>query len=451
MALAQADLVVHGGPLVTMDARRRVFADGAVVAHDGVIVDVGPAQAILERWQPARQLDVHGLVMMPGLVNAHVHMTGLDLMPGIEPADSPRETHLQQWAIPSHVVCTPDDERTTARYLALSLLKQGITAFIDAGTNRFPDAVLDGLRDMRLRGAIGTWTWDLWRDPPEFSSTTDQAIRRMCEAMDLTPPDARVRVWPIVVGHTSCSDELWTAAAAEARRRKSNWSFHMSPGTNDGDYHRQRFGCDPLVHLNDLGVLDERAIVTHALYVSDAEIDVLNRTGASVAFCPAGSLHLASGLSRAGRHLEMRRVALGTDSPHNLPLLHAAGLACSLYGDMCLNRGALMPEQALEWMTLAGVDALGAAHEIGSLEVGKKADIAVFEVSQPIYNIANALIHHPTTGRAVHVFIDGVQVVCDGHVDGEEAIVAAAVEAGRAVAKRAGWPARTGWPLIEGV
>ena len=136
------------------------------------------------------------------------------------------------------------------------------------------------------------------------------------------------------------------------------------------------------------------------------------------------------------------------DSPHNLPLLHAAGLASSLYADMRLDRNALPPERALEWVTVAGAQALGAADQIGSIETGKRADLAVFEVTQPMYNVANALVHHPTTGRAVHVFVDGKQVVCDGHVDGEEHIVAEAAAAGRAVARRAGLPVWTGWPLI---
>ncbi len=266
--MIEADLVVHGGVVVTMDAERRVFADGGVAVRDGAIVDVGTSRALLERYQPRRRVDMRGLVILPGLINAHVHLTGLDLLPGLEPSDSPRETHLQKWAIPSHVVCTPEDERITARYLALAMLKQGITAFIDAGTNRFPDAVLGGLKDMHVRGAIGTWTWDQWHDPPEFDATTDQAIARMCRALELASPSARVQVWPILVGHTSCSDELWKAAAAEARRRNCNWSFHMSPGTNDGEFYRARFGRDPLVHLEELGVLDRRPSVNHGLYVS---------------------------------------------------------------------------------------------------------------------------------------------------------------------------------------
>jgi cytosine/adenosine deaminase-related metal-dependent hydrolase len=302
---------------------------------------------------------------------------------------------------------------------------------------------------MPIRGAIGTWSWDRWNNPPEFATDTPTAIARMRSALLLAAPGDRVQVWPTLVGHTACSDELWCAAAQAARERDSHWSFHMSPGPGDGDFYRSTTGEDPLVHLEELGVLDQRAVVTHALYVSDSEMGALNRSGATVALCPAGNLHLASGLSRVARHPEMLRVALGTDSPHGFPFLHTAGLACSLFGDMQRNRARLLPERALEWLTLSGARAFGAEGQIGSLEVGKRADIAVFEVLRPIYNIANTLVHHATTGRAVHVFVDGEQVVGDGHVAGEEAIVRHAAVAGRGVLQRAGMPLETGWPLIE--
>jgi cytosine/adenosine deaminase-related metal-dependent hydrolase len=446
---ADAEFVLEHGLVVTMDPHRRVFADGALAIRDGAIVDVGPSASLGQRWTAANRLDLAGNVVLPGLVNAHVHLTGLDLFPGLEPADSPVADHLHDWALPAHEYAAPEDERATARFLGLQMLKQGVTAFIEAGTIRYPEAVLDGLADLRLRGSIGTWTWDRWTQPAVFSTTTDAAIRRMDAALDLTPPGARVQVWPTLIGHTSCSDELWQAAAEAARARDSHWSFHMSPGINDGDYYRRATGRDPLVHLDELGVLDERAVVAHAIHVSDAEIDALNRSGATVAFSPASSLHHASGVTHAGRHPRMRHVALGTDSPHRLPLLHAAGLVCSLYGDMHRDRSAVLPERALEWLTLAGARALGAADRIGSLEVGKRADVAVFEVTRPLYNVANALVHHATTGRAVHVFIDGERVLSHGHVSGEDTILADAAEAGQHLAQRAGFPARTGWPLIE--
>jgi cytosine/adenosine deaminase-related metal-dependent hydrolase len=445
----QADLLLEHGLLVTMDRERRVFADGAIAVRSGAIVDLGPAATVAGRWDAPRRVNLEGNVALPGLINAHVHLTGMDLFPGLEPAESPVGEHLSKWALPSHVHNTPDDERATARYVAVQMLHQGITSFIEAGTIRFPEAVLGGLSDLALRGAIGTWTWDRWNDPPQFATDTSAAITRMRDALDLAEPPARVQVWPTLIGHTACSDELWRAAADLARERNCHWSFHMSPGTSDGEFYRSRTGLDPLVHLDRLGVLDERAVVTHALYVSDGEIEVLNRSGATVALCPAGNLHLASGLSRVARHPEMHRVALGTDSPHNFPFLYTASLACNLFGDMHRDRARLLPDRALEWLTLAGARAFDAEDRIGSLEIGKRADLAVFKVLGPIYNVVNTVIHHATTGRAIHVFIDGEHVVRDGHVTGEEAILAEAAAAGERVLRRAGMPLRTGWALIE--
>jgi 5-methylthioadenosine/S-adenosylhomocysteine deaminase len=145
----------------------------------------------------------------------------------------------------------------------------------------------------------------------------------------------------------------------------------------------------------------------------------------------------------------MAHVALGTDSPHRLPLLQLTGITCSVFGDLRDDRTTIVPERALEWITLAGARALGLQEQIGSLEVGKRADVAVFEVSRPLHNVANALVHHAVSGRAVHVFIDGEHVVCDGHVSDEDKIVSEAIQVGLRLASRAGFPLWTGWPLIE--
>src|SRR5207253_10622089 len=123
----------------------RVVADGAIAVLVGAVLDVGRSATVSQRWMAAGRLDLAGNVALPGLVNAHVHLTGLDLFPGLEPADSPVADHLANWALPAHEFATPEDERATARFVGLQMLKQGVTAFIEAGTIRFPEAVLDGL------------------------------------------------------------------------------------------------------------------------------------------------------------------------------------------------------------------------------------------------------------------------------------------------------------------
>ncbi len=211
---------------------------------------------------------------------------------------------------------------------------------------------------------------------------------------------------------------------------------------------RERHGADPLVHLDRLGVLDRRAVVAHAIHLSDAEVDVLVRTGATVAFCPGAALRLPTGVSRAGRHPDLPAVALGTDTvnaSNHHDLLRAAATAPDLYGEVRGDRGVLPATRVLEWATLGGARALGLDDRIGSLAVGRRADLPVFDAGPLIRNAANALVHGAP--RAVHAIVDGVPLLVDGVVDVKDEIVAEAGAAAERVARRAGLPASTGWSV----
>src|ERR687892_723085 len=114
-----ADLLLYGATVVTMDQERRVFRDGAVAIRDGIIVDVGGSQALRAKWEATSTIRLDGLVATPGLVNSHIHLTGDAIFPGIEPDDSPRETHLRDWILPPYEHSTPEDERAAARFVVL--------------------------------------------------------------------------------------------------------------------------------------------------------------------------------------------------------------------------------------------------------------------------------------------------------------------------------------------
>jgi len=430
-----------------MDHQRRVFNNGAIAIRDGVIVAVGGAETLPSQWQGHRTVNLQGLIATPGLINSHIHLTGDGLFPGLEPDDSPRETHMAKWVLPPYQHSTPDDERAAARFVVLQMLRQGTTAFIEAGTCRYPAAVLDGLEDMGVRGSIGVWAGDRWPGPGIFDTTTDQAIRQIQDSLALQ--SERVEVWPNVLGTAICSDELYQAAAQMAREFDRHWTFHMSPEPSDGVAYRRRTGRDPLVHLEAIGALDHRCVIAHVIHVSDAEVATLNRTGATVAFSPGSALHLSSGVTSVGRHPDMARVAIGTDAlnaSNHVDLLRSADLACGIYADLRNDRALVTAERSLEWLVIGGAGALGWADQNGSLEVGKRADISVFDAGAPVFNVANALVHG--SARAVHVFIEGRQVLEDGQVKGEDEIISDAIKAGRRVAQRAGLPLSTGWPVV---
>ena len=419
--MTRADLLIRGGTVITMDGQRRILEDASVAVADATIVGVGPSAQVSAAFEAVETIDARGHIVTPGLTNAHVHLTGPSLFPGAEPGESPIAEHFPRWVIPPHAAADPEAERAAARLVAVGMLQEGTTSFIEAGVCRFPDAVVDGLQDLGIRGALSIWSSDRWPVPGEDPRSTAQVIERMRASLE--DAEGLIEVWPSVSGHDACSDELYLAAASLAREHGVNWTFHMSAMDMDRTHFRAEHGADPLVHLDRLDVLDERAVIAHAIYLTDAEIEVLERTGAGVAYCPGASLRLCTGVSRVGRHSQLRHVALGTDTANasnHLDLLRSAGLACDLYGEIDGDRSRLTAPRALEWLTLGGARALGRAGRIGALQPGHRADIAVFDPRQPVWNAANALVHGAP--RARDVIVDGRVVMRAGVVPGAGAI-----------------------------
>ncbi|MBA3581917.1 MAG: amidohydrolase family protein [Gammaproteobacteria bacterium] len=436
----QADYLIRDAIILTQNSQRTILHDGAIAIVQGRIAAIGETQHITREWTANNILSAKRRVITPGLINAHIHMTGPALFPGIEPGSSPIADHFPKWVMPPHAVSEPEDEQAAARFVVLQMLKHGTTAFIEPGICRFPAAVLNALDDLPLKGAIGAWVSDMW--PIPFGpSDTPAAIAALEEALKLKSKNGRIRVWPNIIGHNGCSDELYKKAHALAQQHDVHWTFHMSAMSDDGDHYRAQSGHDPLVHFDKLGILDERAIIAHGIHLSHAEVDVLKKTNATVAYCPVCSLRLCTGITKVGKHPDLPHVAIGTDTQNasnHLDLLRSAATACDLYGEIRGERASLTAPKALDWLTIEGARALQLSKEIGSLEIGKAADFAIFDAGWPIYNVANALVHG--SARAEHVFIDGQAVLVNGKFEGEEKIIADAEAAGTRLAQRIGLP-----------
>lgn len=442
-----ANLLLYGALVLTMDSERRVFNPGAVAVKDGLIVDVGDTKKVCGSWRTKQMLNLTGMIITPGLINAHIHLTGDNLFPGLQPDSVQDHEHMARWVLPAYEHSTPEDERAAARLTILQMLRHGTTAFIEAGTCLYPSAVLDGLKEFGMKGAMGEWVSDGWVAPERFVATTEQAIEKLHEAVALSTDS--VKVWPSILGSTLCSDDLFREASRLAHELDCHWTFHLSPTARDGDYFRQHKGSDPIMHLEKLGVLDERCVIGHAIHISDKEVQAINSSGANVVFSPTSALRLASGVTRVGRHPDLSHVALGTDAQNasnHVDLLRAADLACLAYAEARQRQSALTAEQALGWLFSGGARAMNLLSDVGSIEKGKRADMAVFDPGLPVFNVANSLVHG--TPRAIHTFIDGRHIMRDGRIQGDEEIIADAVNAGKRLAKHSGLPLVTGWTPI---
>lgn len=458
-----ADTLIVNTLLVTMDDDRRVITDGAVAVKADRIVGVGKTADVAARWRAADVIAGERFVVTPGLVNTHVHITGEPLTRGFVPDDTPFLENVFEWLTPIHTHYTEEDERISAQLAALEMLKSGTTTFLEAGTVRFIDPVVDGLTEIGIRARLGPWAWDLPPEPEVLRMSTAEAIDRMTYALDTygSVANGRIQTWPIIIGHTCCSDELWRAATRMARERGTGLSFHMSPAAMDPDGFLAAFGQRPMIHLDELGVLGDNVILTHAVHVDDDEIAVLARTGTSVSHCPTTALKVSYGVTQIGKFPEMVaagvNVAIGTDgnnASNYHDLMRATYLVAGLFKDARRDATMFPAEDAFAMATRGGARGLQAQHEIGSIETGKKADLVLHDTYRPewrpLHNVANQLVWS-ADGRGVHtVFVDGRRVVDDYRcttVD-EDKLLQRAQVAGEAIRQRSGLPDRAKWPTI---
>ncbi len=461
----RVDLVVEGGLVVTMDAARRVLADATVAVRDGMVVAVGPSADLAGQFVATARLDARRRVVVPGLVNAHLHVSTEPITRGVVPDDTSFEENVFGWLSPLAAALGEEDERLSAQLGAAECLRSGTTCFLDAGTGWHLDAVVDGLGEAGIRAQVGRRTWDRPATPEKFRQTTSQAVANLTDALDRhgagAATDGRVRATAILVGHTTCTDDLWRAARSLADEHRVGLSFHMSPAPGDARQFLAETGERPVVHLDRLGVLGDDVVLVHGVHLDDEEVRLLGERGCSVAHCPTTALKVAYGVSQVGRMPELvaagANLCIGTDganAANAADLYRAAYLVAGLWKDARRDPSVFPATEVFAMATRGGARALGLDHEIGSIEVGKRADLVLHDRDRPewtpLHDVANQLVYS-ADGRSVHtVLVDGRIVVDAGRlvtVD-EERLYAAAEVAARRVLGRLGrrpvgrWPER---------
>ncbi len=455
------DLLVHGWYVVTMNADRDIIRDGAVAIRGTEIVAVGKTVELEARFEAARRIGGDRFVVTPGLVNTHIHITGEPLTRGYVPDDTPFVENVFEWLCPLYSVFDAAEERVSGQLAAVEMLRSGTTTFLEAGTIRFLDEVVDGLIEIGIRARVGRWVWDLPPEPAVYRQSTDAAIAHLERQLDVHRSHAggRIGAWSTLVGHTTCSDPLWKAAKELADAHGVGMSFHMSPAQLDPDGFIETFGQRPMVHLAEIGVLDTNVAMTHCVRIDDTELAIMASSGVHVAHCPTTALKVSYGITQVGKFPEMVQrginVSIGTDgnnASNYSDLMRATYLVAGLFKDARTDPQMFPAEKAFEMATLGGAATMQLSDSIGSLEVAKRADLVLHDTDRPewrpLLNVMNQLVWS-ADGRGVHtVIVDGAVVVEDGHcttVD-EERLWAESQRMGESITARSGLPDKAKYP-----
>jgi len=457
------DWLIKGWYVVTMNDRRDIIRDGAVAVKGSEILAVGKACDLEAAYAPKQTAGGDRFVVTPGMINSHIHITGEPLTRGFVPDDTPFEENVFEWLCPLYSLYSPEEEKLSAQLAAAEMLRSGTTCFLEAGTIRFVDEVVEGLTETGIRGRVGRWIWDLPPEPDVYRQNTDEAIENLQRTLQAhaNSADGRIKAWSILVGHTTSSDPLWKAARELADEAGVGLSFHMSPAKSDPEGFIAEFGKRPILHLAELGVLGEDVAITHCVQVDQQELEIMAEAKVTVAHCPTTALKVSYGVTQVGKMPEMKElginVSIGTDgnnASNYSDLMRATYLVAGLFKDARCDPQMFPAETAYEMVTLGGAKSIGAQDELGSLEVGKKADIVLHDADRPewrpLLNVVNQLVWS-ADGRGVHtVFVDGRPVVENHQVVclDEEQLWAEVQRAGESICARSGLPDKSKFPVF---
>jgi len=415
-----SEVIIRGGTMIlTVDPDSHVLA-GDIAVKDDVLVQVGgdytPSTSDYEI------LDAEGCIVMPGLVQSHVHMCqtlargradDLALLDWLRNVVWPYEASLDRSAM------------TAAAQLACTeLLLGGTTAILDMGTVHHTDALFEVARDAGLRASIGKAMMD--EDDPQapanLRETTESSLSesaRLCASWHGSE-NGRLRYAYAPRFVLSCTDDLLREVSTAAAKAGVHIHTHSSENRDEIAEVKRRKGVDNIVHLHNVGVTGDNVCLAHCVWLDDNERELLRDTGTHVLHCPSSNLKLGSGIAEIPELLaEGISVSIGADGApcnNNLDAFVEMRLAALLHKP---RRGAeaMRAATVVKMATMGGAIALGQADLIGSLEVGKKADVICVDTRgphvAPVSNPYSALVYACRSADVRHVVVDGRVVVRD--------------------------------------
>ena len=410
---SQDRIAVINAQIVTVDKQGSVIDDGSlVVGADGAIRAIASGQ--LEH-NAAEVIDARGAIVMPGLINTHTHL-GMTLFRGLGD-DMSLEDFLARLMPAEIKVLNYDAVHAGTELAALESLLGGITTSLDM--YYLPDAALVVAKTSGMR--IQTGPNFLESDGPEPLKFNDRLVwaEKWLEA-----PRDELGSTGWVAPHSTYllgEDQLRTLAALAA---KYEARIHVHAAETVGEMQlvaNRHGGRTPIQVLNDTNLL-RRSVLAHGVHLSDEDIQLIAQNSATVVHCPASNYKLASGTARI---LDLHRagvnVALGTDGPasgNDIDLWIAIRLAGYIQKTVAKNPAVLPALEIVHMATINGARALQLDHLIGSLEVGKRADLIVLDADSPSltpnFNPHTTIATSVTRADVVHVLVDGKVVVRDG-------------------------------------
>lgn len=412
-------LLIKGATVVTLDARNKTF-DGDVLIEGSRIVELGESLGATAN-KVTQVIDARGRVLMPGFVQTHIHLCQT-LFRG-----SADDLSLIDWLTkriwPMEAAHTADSIYASARLGIAELIRGGTTCALTMETVNHTDAVFRAVEESGFRATIGKCMMDKGDDvPAALREHTEDSIAESLALLERWhgQSDGRIRYCFAPRFAVSCTRELLEQVARLAREHGVLVHSHASENQDEIALVERETGMRNIEYLNAVGLASSHTVLAHCVHLDDNEMEILARTGTNVAHCPSSNLKLGSGFARIPEMIERGiPVSLGADgAPCNNRLDMFTEMRTAALIQKALHGAETLPAlTVLRMATIDGARALGLEGEIGSIEVGKRADLMLLNLDRlhttPHPDPISTIVYAANSDNVETVMIDGRVVMRD--------------------------------------
>ncbi len=410
--------------VVTVDPQRRVLWDGAILVRDDRIADLGPTAELKAKYPASAQvIDAAGKVIFPGFINNHTHLFQT-LLKGIGD-DMELSDWLSHMMFPAAVYLEPEDTYHAAMLGLSEGLHSGVTTTVDYMHCHSKPGLTDGIckavKDLGVRGIVGRGTMDTgveYGTCPDLCEKVEDVeadLRRLFKTYHDTE-NGRLKIWAAPSSMWSNSDEMLKMQWNVVNECGGGFTVHVS----ETEYARMAtewvHGCNDVDLLEKLGILGPNVLAVHCCWINEKDIALLKAHDIKTSHDACANMYLADGVAPVPEMLKAGvTVGLGLDgaaSNNSQDMIELMKCTALLHKNAKLDPMAITAEKVLEMATIDGARSIGMEQEIGSIEVGKKADLVFFDPaasqkSTPMHNPVSTLVYSSGMQNITGVMVDG--------------------------------------------
>ena len=409
------DTIIHATWIAPVDQENTTLNNYSIAIHEGRIHDLLPKQDLLDKYSSDVELNLENQLLIPGLINTHTH-SPMSLMRGL--AD---DLPLMDW-LNNHIWPT-EQKHVSAEFVfdgsllaCAEMIRSGTTCFNDMYF--FPEETAHAVEQSGMRAILGLILIDF---PSAWAKDADEYLAKGLELHDQLHNNSLINTAFAPHAPYTVSDEPLKRIATYAEELDIPIHMHIHETADEVEQAVAQSGKRPLQRLSDLGLLSPHLLAVHMTQLTDDEIKLVAETGTHVLHCPESNLKLASGFCPTYKLQQAQvNMSLGTDSAasnNDLDMIAEMHTAAILAKAVANNASALPAEEVLRMATINGAKALGLDSEIGSLEVGKSADIVAIDLggieNQPVYCPVSQLIYSAGRENVSNVWVAGNHLLKD--------------------------------------